>query len=50
MLRFKSFHTSNKTIKGIEAMNMIRKKQIKKANGEVFAEIQFLVGILNIVA
>ncbi len=30
MLGFQSFQSANKTLKGIEAMNMIKKGQIKK--------------------
>jgi transposase-like protein len=30
---FKSFHTAERTLEGIETMNMIRKGQVKRLNG-----------------
>ena len=35
MLGFQSFRSANKTLKGIEAMNMIRKGQVKNLNYSV---------------
>jgi IS6 family transposase len=32
---FKSFHTAERTLEGIEAVNMIRKGQVKRLSGEM---------------
>lgn len=33
MQRFRSFYTAERTLEGIEAVNMIRKGQVKRVNG-----------------
>lgn len=50
-LGFSSFNTARRTIKGYEAMNMIRKGQIKDAaKGDVMGQISFINQIFGIAA
>jgi transposase-like protein len=42
MLGFQSFLSANKTLKGIEAMNMIKKGQINDLNYSVLNEIKYI--------
>ncbi len=42
MLGFQFFHSANKTLKGIEAMNMIKKGQINDLNYSVFNEVKYI--------
>ncbi|MBP1964933.1 transposase-like protein [Paenibacillus aceris] len=49
MLGFKSFLTAEKTLKGIEAMHMIRKGQAEN-NSSVFSTVEWLNEIFGIVA
>jgi transposase, IS6 family len=40
---FSGFHTAKRTLQGYEAMNMIRKGQIKKVpKGEIIAQVKFI--------
>ncbi len=49
MLGFQSFHTAIKTLKGIEAMNMIKKGQIKNFNYSGFNEAKYINQLFGIV-
>src|SRR4028118_1679246 len=50
-LGFKSFHTARRTIKGYEAMHMLRKGQvIEVAKGEVQAQLNFMAQVLGVAA
>jgi transposase, IS6 family len=49
MMGFKSFISASKTIKGIEAMNMIRKGQVS-SNKSVLFEVQFINQLFGIVS
>ncbi len=49
MLGFQSFHTAIKTLKGIEAMNMIKKGQIKNLNYSGFNEAKYINQLFGIV-
>ncbi|EDX83617.1 hypothetical protein S7335_797 [Synechococcus sp. PCC 7335] len=50
-LGFGSFNTARRTLKGYEAMNMIRKGQIKGADqGDVIGQISFINQIFGLVA
>ncbi len=49
MLGFKSFHTAEQTLKGIEAMHMISKGQAKN-NSSVLSAVEWLNKIFGIVA
>ncbi len=48
MLGFQSFCTANKTLKGIEIMNMIRKGPIDTLNRCVFDEVNFINQLFGI--
>jgi IS6 family transposase len=48
MLGFKSFLTAEQTLKGIEAMHMIRKGQVE--NSSVLSAVEWLNKIFGIVA
>jgi len=48
---FKSFHTAERTLEGIEAMNMIRKGQVKRLNrDDVMGQAQFVESLFQIAA
>ena len=49
MLGFQSFNTAIKTLKGIEAMNMIKKGQIKNRNYSGFNEAKYVNQLFGIV-
>ena len=50
-LGFGSFNTARRTLKGYEAMNMIRKGQIKDAEkGDVIGQISFINEIFGVAA
>ncbi len=49
MLGFQSFNTAIKTLKGIEAMNMIKKGQIKNLNYSGFNEAKYINQLFGIV-
>jgi hypothetical protein len=42
MLGFQSFQSANKTLKGIEAMNMIKKGQVNDLNYSVINEVKYI--------
>ncbi len=48
---FKSFHTAERTIEGIEAMNMMRKGQVKRlARGDAQGQATFVASLFGIAA
>ena len=49
MLGFQSFQSANKALKGIEAMNMIKKGQIKNLNYSVLNEAKYINQLFGIV-
>ncbi len=49
MLGFQSFRSADKTLKGIEAMNMIKKRQINDLNYSVLSEIKYINQLFGIV-
>jgi transposase-like protein len=49
MLGFQSFQSANKTLKGIEAMNMIKKGQVNDLNYSVFNEVKYINQLFGIV-
>ena len=49
MLGFQSFNTAIKTLKGIEAMNMIKKEQVKNLNCSGFNEAKYINQLFGIV-
>ena len=49
MLGFQSFRSADKTLKGIEAMNMIKKRQINNLNYSVLGEVRYINQLFGIV-
>ncbi len=50
-LGFKSFNTARRTIKGYEAMNILRKGQvIGVSKGDVLAQLNFMAQIFEVTA
>jgi len=50
-LRFKSFNTARRTLRGYETMNMLRKGQvIEVSRGDVQAKLNFMAQILKVAA
>jgi transposase-like protein len=49
MLGFQSFRSADKILKGIEAMNMIKKGQINDLNYSVLNEIKYINQLFGIV-
>jgi len=49
MLGFQSFRSANKTLKGIEAMNMIKKRQVNNLNYSVFNEVKYINQLFGMV-
>jgi transposase-like protein len=48
---FKSFHTAERTLEGIEAMNMVRKGQVKRlAGGDAQGQAKFVGSLFGIAA
>ena len=48
MLGFQSFRSANKTLKGIEAMNMIKKGQVNDLNYSVLNEVKYINHLFGI--
>jgi len=49
-LGFKSFKTARWTLKGIEALHMIKKGQIENLNRDALSEVEFINGLFDLVA
>jgi IS6 family transposase len=49
MLGFQSFRSANKTLNGIEAMNMIKKGQVNNLNYSVLNEVKYINHLFGIV-
>jgi IS6 family transposase len=49
MLGFQSFRSANKTLKGIEAMNMIKKGQVNDLSYSVLNEVKYINQLFGIV-
>jgi transposase-like protein len=48
---FKSFHTAERTLEGIEAVNMIRKGQVKRLDrSDAMGQAKFVLGLFQIAA
>ncbi|MEP0914943.1 DDE-type integrase/transposase/recombinase, partial [Leptolyngbya sp. GB1-A1] len=51
MMGFKSFNSARRTLRGIEAMNMIRKGQVKGIEqGDSVSQVRFIESIFGIAA
>ena len=48
MLGFQSFRSANKTLKGIEAINMIKKGQVIDLNYSILNEIKYINQLFGI--
>ena len=49
--RFKRFHTAERTLEGIEAVNMIRKGQVKRlAGSDALGQAKFVTSLFGIAA
>ena len=49
MFGFQSFRSANQTLKGIEAMNMIKKGQVSDLNYSVLSEVKYINQLFGIV-
>ena len=49
MLGFQSFRVASKTLKGIEAMNIVNKRQVNNLNYFVFNEVKYINQLFEIV-
>ena len=49
MLSFQSFRSASKTLKGIEAMNMIKKGQVNNLNYSVLNEVKYINQLFGII-
>ena len=48
---FRSFHTAERTLEGIEAMNMIRKSQVKRLSGsDAIGQAKFVLSLFQLAA
>ncbi|MBA3321541.1 MAG: IS6 family transposase [Pyrinomonadaceae bacterium] len=48
---FRSFHTAERTLEGIEAMNMIRKSQVKRLSGsDAWGQAKFVLSLFQLAA
>jgi transposase, IS6 family len=48
---FRSFHTAERTIEGVEAMHVMRKRQVKRLDGrDVVGQAKFVESLFGIVA
>lgn len=51
MMRFQSFNTAKRTLRGIKAMNMIHKRQVKGiSQGDSVSQVEFINEIFGVVA
>ena len=49
MLGFQSFRSANKTLKEIEAMNLVKKRQVNDLNYSVLNEVKYINQLFGIV-
>ena len=48
---FKTFHTEEQTLEGIEAINMMRKGQVKRLSGvDIQGQVKFIASLFQIAA
>jgi transposase, IS6 family len=51
MQRFRSFHTAERTIEGVESMHMLRKGQVKRLDGrDAVGQAKFVESLFGIAA
>jgi transposase-like protein len=46
---FQFFHSASKTLKGIAAMNMVKKRQFNNLNYSVFNEVKYINQLFGII-
>ena len=49
MLEFQFIQSANKTLKGIEAMNMIKKRQVNDLNYSIFNEFKYINQLFGLI-
>ena len=49
MLGFQSFLSANKTLKGIEAINMVKKRKVNDLYYSVFNEVKYVNQLFGII-
>jgi len=49
MLGFQFFHSASKTLKGIEAMNMVKQRQVNNLNYSFFNEVKYINQLFGII-
>ena len=49
MLGFQFFRSASKTLKGIEAMNMVKKRQVNNLNYSIFNEVKYINQLFGII-
>ena len=49
MLGFQFFHSASKTLKGIEAINIVKKRQVNNLNYSVFNEVKYINQLFGII-
>ena len=49
MLGFQSFRSASKTLKGIEAMNMIKKRQVNNLNYSILNEVKYINQLFGLI-
>ena len=49
MLGFQFFHSASKTLKGIEAMNLVKKRQVNNLNYSVLDEVKYINQLFGII-
>lgn len=48
---FKTFHTAERTLEGIESMNMVKRGQVKGlAGGDALGQVKFVASLFGVVA
>ncbi len=48
---FRSFHTAERTLEGIESMHMMRKGQVKRLDGrDAVGQAKFVAGLFGVAA
>jgi transposase-like protein len=48
---FRSFHTAERTLEGVEAMHMLHKSQVKRLDGrDAMGQTEFVAGLFGVAA
>ena len=49
MLGFQSFRSASKTLRGIEAMNIVKKRRVNNLNYSVLNEVKYINQLFSII-